>query len=135
MIKTILLGNIGKGAELAYTKNNLEYSKFSVAVTKKVKGEKVTQWVNCTIFGKRATALTQYLQKGSKVYVEGDPTINVWTDKNGKTNADFSLVVADVQLIGDGPKRDNYAQDDKPTESFDSIPSQVTLMTEEDVPF
>ena len=81
MINTVVTGNLGQDAELRTTANGDVLCSFSVASNSKVKGEKVTTWVKCTLWGKRGEALSQYLTKGTKVAVAGELSLNEYNDK------------------------------------------------------
>jgi single-strand DNA-binding protein len=75
-----------------------QYCAFSVATEDRVKGEKTTTWVGCSLFGKRGEALCKHLTKGSKVTVMG--RLLMRDDKNGK--AHLNCDVSDVELQGGG---------------------------------
>src|SRR3954467_9681346 len=69
MIKATIVGNIGTEPEMRYTAAGQSLLAFSVASTYRTKnqaGEWVdkAEWVRCTVFGKRAETLSQYLHKG-----------------------------------------------------------------------
>lgn len=71
MLRVFLAGNLGKDAELREAGETVVCS-FSVATNRKVKGEKVTTWVRCSLWGARGEGLAQYLTKGQKVAVTGE---------------------------------------------------------------
>ena len=77
--KVNLIGNLGKDPEIM---QGCEGVKFSIATTEKWKdknGEKQekTQWHNVVAFGElKKNLITTYLQKGSKVFIEGSIEYN-----------------------------------------------------------
>ena len=73
---------------------------FSVASTSGYGDKKVTTWVDCALWGNRATALQQYLTKGQKVAITGEHSTR---EHDGKTYT--TCRVDNVTLIGD--KQDN----------------------------
>lgn len=86
--KVILIGGLGRDAELKKTGNGTSVCSFSVACEDSVKQkdgsyEKKTEWVNCISFGKTAEAMGKYLRKGSGVIIEGKLQTSSWDDKNG----------------------------------------------------
>ena len=97
-----IAGNIGKAAELRQTQNGDAVASFNVAVNDK-RDKDQTYWFTCTLWGKRAQALSQYLTKGQKVTVQGDLTTREY---EGKTY--LQVNVADVVL--QGGKSDNGGQ-------------------------
>lgn len=93
-----IAGRIGQDAT---TRNvgDTTVTTFSVADDQKVKGEKVTTWWNCSIWGARGTALEQYLTKGSNVTVGGTASIRTYT-KDGETKASAECKVSEIALQG-----------------------------------
>src|SRR5437764_8332319 len=86
--KVILVGNLGRDAELRYTPGGAAVSKFSLATTetwndKSGQKQERTEWHNIDIWGKQAETLTEYLRKGKQVYVEGRLQTDEYTDKDG----------------------------------------------------
>jgi len=74
--KVILLGHVGNAPALEQTKNGTNVVKVSLATNTSYKdksGQKVeeTQWHNVSFFGNLADTVSKYIQKGSKIYVEG----------------------------------------------------------------
>jgi single-strand DNA-binding protein len=97
MSATIIIpGNITRDAETRQAGSSHVVS-FSVAVNTTVKREKVTQFFDCSWFGARALAVSQYLTKGSKVAVVGSFSTR---EHNGKTY--LQCDVQDVTLLGGG---------------------------------
>lgn len=96
MMQVFLAGNLGRDAELKDV-GGQALASFSVAVTQRIKREKHTTWVNCSIWGARAPALCQYLTKGAKVAVTGE-----LTQRAGKSNGKTYLEcrVSEVTLLG-----------------------------------
>lgn len=98
MIFVTVAGNLGKDAAIRQAgKDNV--CSFGVASESKVKGEKVTTWVDCSIWGKRGEALCQHLLKGSRVTVVGELSTR---EHNGKTY--LSVRVSEIALMGGGKK-------------------------------
>ena len=136
MIKLLTLGTLGGDAELGQTKQGTDVCRFSVAVNKRVKTEITTVWLKCSLFGVRAPKLQQYLTKGTKVYIEGDPSINSWTDKAGNTRSDLTVMVSELQLLGGGTRsQGNAAPRGEVQPDLSSMPSHVSTLTDEDIPF
>ncbi len=85
--KIMLIGNLGRDAEIRFTTNNVSVSNFTLATTNSYKG-KDGNWVNETTWHNVvAFNLSDYfkenLKKGKKVYVEGRLTKRDYTDKDG----------------------------------------------------
>jgi primosomal replication protein N len=74
--KVILVGNLGRDAELRYTPSGAAIAKFSLATTEKWNDksgslQERTEWHNIDLWGKQAETLKEYLTKGKQVFVEG----------------------------------------------------------------
>lgn len=107
-MKTITIaGNIGKDAVTRTTQGGDNVTSWSVAVEDRQGQEKRTIWFDCTLWGKRGSALAQYLTKGSRVAVAGDLSTR---EHEGKT---YLTVRADqVTLLGGGERRDDGYRDE-----------------------
>jgi single-strand DNA-binding protein len=106
MNKFIISGNITKEINLAYSASGKAYAKFTVAVTRKFDREK-TDFFNVTAFGKQAENVANFLDKGSKVLVEGEVQID---NKDGKY---YTNVLADSVEFLDSKKNSNSPQQNK----------------------
>lgn len=103
-MKAYGLARLGRDAEVRTTQGGEQVASLSLAFTRRVKGEKLTDWVDGALWGKRAEALAQYLTKGSLVVVTLDDLhIETYQGKNGEGH---KLVgrVTDVELAGGGDK-------------------------------
>lgn len=64
-------------------------------------GKRPTQWFDCSLWGKRAESLAQYLTKGSQVYVVlSDVHIETFQGRDGNTGSKIVARVSDIELIG-----------------------------------
>lgn len=87
--KVILLGIVGKKPEIRTTQDGKKVASFSLATSESWKdkntGEKKekTEWHNISVFGGLAGIVESYVDKGSKLYVEGAIKTEKYTDKNG----------------------------------------------------
>lgn len=97
-----IAGQLGKDAEQRFLPNGDAVASFSVADSQGK--DKPAIWWNCSLFGKRAEALTQYLTKGQAVTVSGNVTQREYTDKDGNKRTAMDVRVNDIAL--QGSKRD-----------------------------
>ena len=72
----IIVGNVGKDAEMRYTPSGAAVASFSVATNRQYtssNGEQVkeTVWFRVSAWGKQAEVCNTYVKKGMKVLVEG----------------------------------------------------------------
>jgi single-strand DNA-binding protein len=132
--KVILVGTLGKDPETKYMPSGSAVTSFSVATSEswkdKTSGEKQehTEWHNIVIFGKLAEIASEYLKKGSQVYLEG----KIKTEKYQKEGVDkfiTKVVCHDMQMIGSKPDGKQAAKE--PTKQ--SEPEQGGF--DDDIPF
>ena len=141
--KAILVGNLGRDAEMRFTAGGTPVATVSLATTEKFTdrdGQKRedTQWHRIVIWGKTAESLHEYLTKGKQIYVEGKIQTREWTDKEGKPAKTTEIRADRVVLLGGGgggcgprPGRDRYA--DEGSGPVDS--GHVDAPSEDDIPF
>ena len=86
--KVILVGNLGRDAELRYTPGGAAVATINMATTevwndKAGQRQEKTEWHRVVLWGKPAESLTEYLTKGKQIYVEGRLQTRQWDDKDG----------------------------------------------------
>lgn len=84
------------------------------------KGE-IVNWLNVTVFGKRAESCEKYLDKGSQVVIQGKLNYQSWETKDGQKRNTVKIIADTVQFIG-GKKNNN--QDQQPAEQQSQGQSQ-----------
>jgi single-strand DNA-binding protein len=97
--KVIVLGNLTRDPETSYTQSGMAICKFSIATSKKVKGEEVTSFHRCTAFKKTAELINQYVTKGQQLYVEGELSYGSY-EKDGVTHYTTDIIVNQFTFIG-----------------------------------
>src|SRR5882762_7391493 len=84
--KVILVGNLGRDAELRYTPGGAAIATINMATTevwndKQGARQEKTEWHRIVVWGKTAESLAEYLTKGKQIYVEGRLQTRQWDDK------------------------------------------------------
>lgn len=107
--KAILIGNLGRDAELRYTPGGQAVANFSLATTerwndKQGQRQEKTEWHRCILWGKQAESLQEYLTKGKQVYVEGRIETRSWDDKDGNKKTTTEIRVDRLTLLGGGER-------------------------------
>ena len=114
--KITIVGNVGRDAEIAYTRQGIAVLKFSVAVNKTIgKGDdkrQTTTWFNVTLWRERAEALASYIKAGMQVLVMGEVTVSPYIDKTGKPAASLELTADDVKLLTSKQEMDRRTNED-----------------------
>lgn len=81
--RVILIGHVGKDPEIR-TKGEERIASFSLATSKKVNNDKITNWHRVVVYNDGlAKVVEDYVKKGSNVYVEGELGNRTYTDKKG----------------------------------------------------
>jgi single-strand DNA-binding protein len=100
MQKLIIAGTVGRDAELRQTGRGDPVLGFSLAIDNgkdQQDNKRDATWYDCSIWGKRATALQSYITKGSKLTLIGRPTAR---EHQGKVYMGIS--VDDLTFMGGG---------------------------------
>jgi single-strand DNA-binding protein len=58
-----------------------------------------TEWHKIVTFNRLAEIAAQYLQKGSKVYIEGSLRTKKWQDKDGQDKYTTEIIASDMQML------------------------------------
>lgn len=142
--KAILVGNLGRDAEMRFTAGGTPVATVSLATTERFtdrEGQKRedTQWHRVVIWGKTAESLHEYLTKGKQIYVEGRIETKEWTDKEGKKAKTTEIRADKVVLLssgggGGGPRasRERYSED---AGGGSQDMSPVDAPSDDDIPF
>lgn len=113
MLTIQAIGNLGADPEDKTTDRGLRYARFSLATNKKVKGEKVTTWINCTVFDeKKIEFLNNYVRKGTKLFIEGEPSARAY-DSNGEARASLDVILgfgSKIEICSSEPRDDAGSQ-------------------------
>lgn len=83
----MLTGRVTKDIELKVTQTGKSVCSFSLAVERKFvqNGEKVTDFINCQLWGKSAETLEKYGKKGMLIGIEGRLQTRKYTNQQGQT--------------------------------------------------
>ena len=104
--KVMLIGNLGKDAETRYTPSGTAVTNFSIATARRTKDSESGEWRDETDWHDvvlwRGENVSQYLTKGTQVYVEGRLQTRSWEDQNGQKKYRTEVVVngMDLMLLG-----------------------------------
>jgi single-strand DNA-binding protein len=108
--KVILVGNLGRDAELRYTPGGAAVATLNMATTevwndKSGQRQEKTEWHRVVLWGKTAESLNEYLTKGKQIYVEGRLQTRQWDDKDGNKRYTTEIRGDRVVLLGGGGGR------------------------------
>ena len=105
--KVILVGNLGRDAELRYTPGGAAVATINMATTevwndKQGQRQEKTEWHRVVLWGKSAESLAEYLTKGKQIYVEGRLQTRQWDDKDGNKRYTTEIRGDRIVLLGGG---------------------------------
>jgi single-strand DNA-binding protein len=130
-INTVTLtGRLTRDAELKYTSGGMAISEFAIAVNGSKKNgdkwEQIAAFFDCTMFGKRAESLANYMEKGKQVAIAGRLDQQRWKSQEGQNRSKIVLIVNDVTLLGgkgeDRPARPQRQEENTVDDFEDDVP-------------
>lgn len=131
--RVVLSGNLTRDPELRTTASGVAVLSFSIAVNDKRKNSQTGEYedhanfVDCTIFGNRASGLAPHLSKGSKVAVDGKLRWSQW-ERDGQKRSKLEVIVENIDICS-GKKGDGA----EPDVTID--PGVDVSLYDEDIPF
>lgn len=133
MIKLQLIGYLGKDA-IRREVNGTTMLSFRVAHTERFRNQQGVQqerttWVDCALWER--DNLAPYLLQGIQVYVEGFPTVDVFTSKAGEVVGRLHLRVMNIQLLSSTRRDDERQKQAAPAGDDDEVLDQPS----DDLPF
>ncbi|OGZ16159.1 MAG: single-stranded DNA-binding protein [Candidatus Lloydbacteria bacterium RIFOXYC12_FULL_46_25] len=104
--KALIYGNLTRDPEMRSLPNGTAVTQFSVATNRVFKDkngarQESTDYHNVVVFGRQAETVSQYLRKGSGVFVEGRMQTRSWDDKDGTKKYRTEVIADRIQF---GPK-------------------------------
>jgi single-strand DNA-binding protein len=148
--KVILVGNLGRDAELRYTPGGAPVATLNLATTEvwndKASGQKQekTEWHRIVLWGKSAESLSEYLTKGKQIFVEGRLQTRKWQDKDGNDKYTTEIRADRITLLGGGggggggarqPQRTPAAVGAGGGGDHEPMGEPITDLNDDDIPF
>lgn len=102
--KVILVGRLGKDIDLRQTGAGSSIANMTLATDRRYKdgqgnAQTETEWHSVVFFGKTAEIASQYLHKGSSVYIEGRLHTRKYTDKQGIERYATDIIGETLQFL------------------------------------
>ena len=115
--RVVVSGNLTRDPELRVTPGGTQVLGFGVAVNDRRRNQQTGEWedypnfIDCTMFGNRAEALSRILHKGMKVAIEGKLRYSSWEDKNGGgRRSKIEIIPDEVVLMSLNPNGQQASQ-------------------------
>jgi single-strand DNA-binding protein len=138
--KVILVGNLGRDAEVRYTPGGAAVATLSLATTEVYKDkedqrQEKTEWHRVVLWGKTAETLSEYLRKGKQIYVEGRLQTRSWDDKEGKKRYTTEIRGDRVVLLGGAPGRGGAGTEREDAGHEPAREPAAAEVSDDDIPF
>ena len=133
--RVAISGNLTRDPELRSTAGGMAVLSFGVAVNERRKNQQSGEWedyanfIDCTMFGRRAEALSRYLSKGTKVAVEGRLRYSQW-ERDGQKHSKVGVVVDELDFMSRKDGGQTYQQ-----QTYQPAPSGQAGVYDSDIPF
>lgn len=132
--RVIITGNLTRDPELRATQSGMQVLSLGVAVNDRRKNPQTGDWedypnfVDCTMFGTRAEAVSRYLSKGTKVAVEGKLRYSSW-ERDGQRRSKLEVIVDEIEFMS--------RHDGQPAQAAAPVQAQAEPLDvyDEDIPF
>jgi|TARA_B110000495_G_scaffold23652_1_gene16684 single-strand DNA-binding protein len=121
--KVIVVGRLGSDPDTRYMPSGSAVTNVSVATSESWKdketGEKQekTEWHRVVFFNRLAEIASEYLKKGSQIYVEGRLQTRKWEDKEGNEKWTTEIVANQMQMLGDRMSSGSSSNDRPPAQN------------------
>lgn len=112
--RVIISGNLTRDPELRSTASGLPVLGFGVAVNDRRKNQQTGEWedypnfIDCTMFGARAERVSRFLDKGSKVAIEGKLHYSQWETKEGQKRSKIDVIVDELEFMSSRNDSSSY---------------------------
>lgn len=147
--KVIIVGNLGREPETRFTPDGLAVTTLAIATSEGWKDKQTgqmqerTEWHRVVMYSRLAEIASEYLKKGSKVYIEGRLRTNKWQDKSGNDRYTTEIIAGEMQMLdsrGAGTGSGSYTpkqQSSSPSSpaSSQQQPAMATDNFDDDIPF
>ena len=102
--KVMLTGRLGKEVELRVTPNGTSVATFSVASGRNMKQpdgsyKEQTEWFRVVAWDRLAETCSNYLKKGSHVFIEGRLQTREWQDQQGQKRYSTEVIASDMVML------------------------------------
>ena len=136
--KVILIGNLGNDPDQKSLPSGNAVTNITVATSESWKDKETgqpqerTEWHRVVFFNRLAEIAGQYLQKGSKVYIEGSLRTRKWQDQSGADRYTTEIVASEMQML-DSKGQQQAPQQQQQQQSAQQ--QQAPAGNHDDIPF
>jgi single-strand DNA-binding protein len=141
--RVVISGNLTRDPELRQTASGMPVLGLGVAVNDRRRNQSTGEWedypnfIDCTMFGTRAESVSRFLNKGSKVAIEGKLRWSQW-ERDGQKRSKIEVIVDEIEFLssrdGAGQGGGSYAAA-APSRPAEIPPAPEITVYDEDIPF
>lgn len=126
MIQIQLIGRLTRNPDTRVTPSGDDVANFSLACNGYKKDK--TTYFECAVWGKRASVIDQYCQKGTQLYIQGNLSTRTYQKRDGGDGFSLVVNVSDFHFVGS--KKDGESQPDQTQESKPSAKERTSKAEE-----
>ena len=133
--KVMIAGNLTRSPELRSTQGGTAVLTFGVAVNDRRKNPQTGDWedypnyVDCALFGKRADTVSKFIDKGSKVAIEGSLRYSSW-EKDGHKRSKLEVIVDEIEFMSrQGDSKAHNQSQNQQTANYTNQPQNGAYST------
>lgn len=133
--KVILVGNLGQDPETRYMPSGGAVTNVTLATSETWKDKRSgqqqerTEWHRVVFFNRLAEIASEFLKKGSKVYLEGSLRTRKWQDQSGQDRYTTEIVAAEMQMLDRinsvSPVTEPEVKNPRPIEPMDPLKEEI----------
>ena len=103
------MGHLGADPETRSTPSGQQVTNMRIATSEKWKDKQSgaamekTEWHSIVLWGRLAELASEYLRKGSPIYIQGKLQTRKWQDKEGNDRYSTEIVAQSMQFLGGKP--------------------------------
>tara|TARA_B100000242_G_C43010700_1_gene469907 strand:- start:540 stop:944 length:405 start_codon:yes stop_codon:yes gene_type:complete len=126
--KVIIVGNLGQDPEARFTPQGTAVTNLSIATNESWKNQEGqiqdrTEWHRVVLYGKMAETASEYMKKGSMVYVEGRLRTKEWEDQNQNKRKTTEIMCDNFTMLGRrGDNQSNQSNGPESSTEDDDLP-------------
>tara|TARA_B100000282_G_C31410542_1_gene344363 strand:- start:104 stop:508 length:405 start_codon:yes stop_codon:yes gene_type:complete len=126
--KVIIVGNLGQDPEARFTAQGTAVTNLSIATNESWKNQEGqiqdrTEWHRVVLYGKMAETASEYMRKGSMVYVEGRLRTKEWEDQNQNKRKTTEVMCDNFTMLGRrGDNQPSQNNRPEPSTEEDDLP-------------
>lgn len=124
--RVVLSGNLTRDPEVRTTQGGTSVMNFGIAVNDRRRNSQTGEWSDytnffeCVMFGGRAQGISQYIQKGSHVTIDGKLRYSQW-ERDGQRRSKVEVLVDDVDFKPNKDRPSGYSAPSTPVDASSSI--------------